>query len=174
MAGEIHDEHPFADPEDQRDPIRRFRGRLSAPVTIVTAGSQDSRTGLTVSSLVLAGDGEPRIHFVLGPDSYLWDAIQANEKFVVHILDASQHALSDQFAGIRPSPGGPFARVDISDSTHGPVLASCRTRAYCALGSVVEGDGYLLVEGVVESVDLHDLTTPLQWFRGSYRELAER
>jgi flavin reductase (DIM6/NTAB) family NADH-FMN oxidoreductase RutF len=174
MPGEIHDVHPFADPEDQRDPIRRFRGRLSAPVTIVTAGSPDSPTGLTVSSLVVAGDGEPKVHFVLGPESYLWDAIRASGRFIVHVLDASQHALSDRFAGLRPSPGGPFAGLDVSDSAHGPVLTSCETRACCSLGSVIEGDGYLLVEGAVESVELHDLTVPLQWFRGSYRTLAER
>jgi len=174
VPGEIHDEHPFTDPEDQRNPIRRFRGRLSAPVTIVTAGSQSSRTGLTVSSLVVAGGGEPKVHFVLGPESYLWDAIQASGRFVVHVLDASQHALSDQFAGVRPSPGGPFTGLDVGDSSHGPLLESCSTRAYCTLDSVVEGDGYLLVEGAIESVDLHDLTAPLQWFRGSYRTLAER
>ena len=36
LAGMIHDENPFIDSPDQRDPIRRFRGRLTAPVTIVT------------------------------------------------------------------------------------------------------------------------------------------
>ncbi len=51
--GEIHDEHPFVTPPEQRDPARRLRGRLAAPVTILTAGRDRNRTGLTVSSLVV-------------------------------------------------------------------------------------------------------------------------
>jgi hypothetical protein len=39
---------------------------------------------------------------------------------------------------------------------------------------VREGVGHLLVEGAIESVELHDLDAPLQWFRGSYRSLADR
>ena len=60
MTGEIHEgEHPFIRPEADRDPVRRFRGRLVAPVTIVTAGDDVGRAGLTVSSLMLA-EGEPK------------------------------------------------------------------------------------------------------------------
>ena len=31
----IHSEHPFADPEPERDPVRRLRGRLGGAVTLV-------------------------------------------------------------------------------------------------------------------------------------------
>ena len=30
----IHDEHPFTDPESERDPARRLRGRLGGTVTL--------------------------------------------------------------------------------------------------------------------------------------------
>ncbi|WP_233604170.1 flavin reductase family protein [Micromonospora sp. HM5-17] len=36
-GGQIHHTDPFATPEGQRSPIRRFRGRLAAPVTLWTA-----------------------------------------------------------------------------------------------------------------------------------------
>ncbi len=173
VPGEIHDEHPFIDPEDRRDPIRRFRGRLSSPVTVVTAGSDSKRTGLTVSSLLVAGDDQATVEFVVGPESHLWDAIQESERFVVHILEASQRVVSDRFAGIRPSPGGPFVGLELGSSEYGPVLSDCRSRAYCKLESARQRDGYVLVEGQVESVELHDLGAPLQWFRGSYRTLAD-
>ena len=59
MTGEIHEgEHPFHPPEGERDPVRRMRGRLAAPVTIITAGDDVGRSGLTVSSLMLA-EGDP-------------------------------------------------------------------------------------------------------------------
>ena len=40
---------PFAVPAGRRDPARRLRGRLVAPVTIWTAGRPPGGAGLTVS-----------------------------------------------------------------------------------------------------------------------------
>ncbi|HLA66452.1 MAG TPA: flavin reductase, partial [Acidimicrobiia bacterium] len=71
----IHDEHPFTDPEGVRDPVRRFRGRLVAPVTIVTAGAPADRTGLTVSSIIVAEGDPSRIYFLCGTGTDLWEAI---------------------------------------------------------------------------------------------------
>ena len=49
----IHDENPFVAPPEARDRARQLRGRLAAPVTIVTAGED----GMTASAvLVLEGD----------------------------------------------------------------------------------------------------------------------
>lgn len=174
VSGTIHDEHPFLDPEDQRHPIRRFRGRLAAPVTIVTAGTPEDHTGLTVSSLMVA-EGEPaRIHFLLGDQSYLWDRIRQYGTFTVHVLDYDHRKLSGRFAGVDPSPGGPFAGIDTEPSDHGPIITSIDTRAACRYEAHRPGDGaYVIVDGIIEDVTLHDLTDPLQWFRGSYRRLVE-
>ncbi|NIR37157.1 MAG: flavin reductase [Actinobacteria bacterium] len=169
MTGFIHDEHPFSDPEGGRDPVRRLRGRLAAPVTIVTAGDAERPVGLTVSSLVVAGDeASGMVHFVLGPDSYVWDVIQETGGFVVHVLEGPQRTLADRFAGIRPSPGGPFAGVDVVASEFGPVITACPTRAGCRLVGVRTENDHLLVSGSIEIVAVHELTDPLQWFRGGY------
>src|ERR671932_775332 len=49
---------PFAVPAERRDPARRLRGRLVAPVTVWTAGHPPGGAGLTVSS-VLVAEGQP-------------------------------------------------------------------------------------------------------------------
>ena len=54
----IGNQHPFAVPPERRDPARRLRGRLVAPVTVWTAGHPSTGAGLTVSS-VLVAEGQP-------------------------------------------------------------------------------------------------------------------
>ena len=67
----IHSSHPFLDPEGDRDPVRRLRGRLGGTVSLWTAGGPDERAGLTVSSWLVAG-GEPgRVLALLDPDDVL-------------------------------------------------------------------------------------------------------
>jgi 3-hydroxy-9,10-secoandrosta-1,3,5(10)-triene-9,17-dione monooxygenase reductase component len=164
----IHDEHPFADPEDLRDPVRRFRGRLASPVTVITSGPPEARTGLTVSSLVVA-EGEPsRIFFLCGTLTDLWPAITETGGFVVHVLEEEHREISDRFAGIRPSPGGVFAGLDPQDTEWGPVIPSIETRAFCQFTGHTDTGIYALVDGIVDRVDLSDLSRPLQYFRGRY------
>ena len=172
MTGEIHEgENPFTPPEDERDPTRRFRGRLAAPVTIVTAGDDTGRAGLTVSSLMLS-EGEPgNVHFLLGPTADVYDVIERTDRFVVHILAQEHRTLSEVFAGRRPSPGGPFAGVAVVDTDWGPALDDIADRAYCSGVRAVEHGYSLLVSARIDEVAVADLTDPLTYFRGSYRDL---
>lgn len=166
--GGIHDEHPFKTPMELRDPVRRFRGRLAAPVTLVTSGSGDRRTGLTVSSILVA-EGEPSyVHFLCGTNTDLWDEIRSTGRFIVHILEGEHRDLSDRFAGIRPSPGGLFAGLDVRDTPYGPELPVLQSRAFCRYESHRDDPIHALVHGVIERVDLHNLREPLQYFRGEY------
>ena len=166
-GGEIHDNHPFATPEDLRDPVRQFRGRLAAPVTVITSGGPGAWAGLTVSSIVVAEGTPSLVYFLCGTINDVWDRILDTGRFVVHVLEDEHRELSEVFAGYRPQPGGMFASLDVADGTHGPVIESIGTRADVSYRSH-QGDELALVEGAVDAVTLHDLTDPLQWFRGSY------
>jgi flavin reductase (DIM6/NTAB) family NADH-FMN oxidoreductase RutF len=172
VSGQIHEEHPFRTPEELRDPLRQLRGRMPAPVTIVTAGDAVKRTGLTVSSLVVA-EGDPgRVYFLLGPETDLYDVLHHSSRFVVHVLRERHRALSDVFAGARPSPGGLFVGVDVEQTGWGPVLTDVTTRAYCTYRGGVEESYSFLVSGTVDRVEIDDLTDPLLYFRGGYRTLG--
>lgn len=164
----IHDDNPFVDAEEERDPIRRFRGRLAAPVTVVTSGPPEARAGLTISSLVVVEGDEPALFFLLGELTDLWDRMIDTGTFVVHVLERRHRELSDRFAGYRPSPGGLFHGVPVVDGDHGPVIEGIATRAACSFAGSRTAGPLVLVEGAVDEVTIHDLTEPLQYFRGRY------
>lgn len=172
-GGKVHRDHPFVPSEPGRDPARRLRGRLASPVTVWTAAAGAERAGLTVSSLFVA-EGDPGA--VLGlvvPTSDLWDALQESGTFVVHVLDDRRRALAERFAGLRPSPGGPFAGLEVDDSAWGPVIADLDTRAFCRLDQTYPTDFHYIVRGAVERIDIHELTRPMVYFRGRFRKLGD-
>lgn len=167
----IHDEHPFATPQNDRDPARRFRGRLAAPVTIVTAGDADQRVGLTVSSIVVA-EGEPsRVYFLVGSTTDLFYAMEETGRFIVHVCEQGDEAIADVFAGLRPSPGGMFVDLDVEQSPYGPVLLDMGTRAFCTYQGGDEETYSFVASGEIDHLDLSEIDDPLVYFRGEYRGL---
>lgn len=170
--GGVHEEHPFETPSDERDPARRFRGRLAAPVTIVTSGAGEHRTGLTVSSLVVAEGDPSRIYFLLGSTTDLFYGLEETGKFVVHVLESHDQALADIFAGLRPSPGGRFADVAVEQTEWGPVLSDVKTRAYCTFEGGDEETFFIVAEGKIDKLEMSDIEDPLVYFRGRYRKLT--
>lgn len=174
MSGTIHSGNPFVPEETERDPVRRLRGRLPVPVTVVTSGAGATRTGLTVSSLVVA-EGDPgRVYFLVSPTTDLFDEIRRTGRFVVHALRREHRELSDVFAGIRPSPGGLFTGLEVVQSDWGPVLRDIANRAFCSYASGVEESYSILAGGTIDAVEVGDLTDPLVYFRGEYRSLDRR
>ena len=50
----IHHSHPFEASEQDRNPLRRFRGRMTSPVSIWAAASRERQAGRTLSSFLAA------------------------------------------------------------------------------------------------------------------------
>ena len=161
--------NPFADPPSARTPARRLRGRLAAPVTIVTSGPPEAPAGLTVSSLVVA-EGEPSLMYLLvGATTDLFYALGESSRCVVHVCETAHRGPADVFAGLRPSPGGTFAAVEYEASDYGPVLAAIPNRAYCSVRSMVEESYSVMVKATIDAVAGAALDDPLVHFRGRYR-----
>jgi 3-hydroxy-9,10-secoandrosta-1,3,5(10)-triene-9,17-dione monooxygenase reductase component len=171
--GYVHHEDPFRSPEDAREPARRFRGRLVAPVTLWTAGTDGERAGLTVASTLVA-EGEPSLVLGLINDlTDLYERILESQRFVVHIAHRDQRTLADRFAGLWPSPGGLFVDVPVEPSELGPLLTELPNRARCRLIDTHEAGYQRLVRGEIEGVDLGALDDPLAHFRGRYRGVSD-
>jgi flavin reductase (DIM6/NTAB) family NADH-FMN oxidoreductase RutF len=175
----IHSEHPFADPDGERDPVRRLRGRVGGVVSLWTTGHGAGRAGLTVSSYVVAAGEPARIVGLLDPDSDLADALADAEdaggpaRCVVQLLQWPHRDLADAFAGVAPAPGGAFRMAEWEETTHGPRLATATTWALATVESSVEVGWSLQVTAVVDEVEVGDEPDPLGHRRGRYLRLGE-
>jgi flavin reductase (DIM6/NTAB) family NADH-FMN oxidoreductase RutF len=166
----IHGDNPFSPEGDDR--LRRFRGRLVSPVTIITSGDNQTQTGLTVSSLFAIDGAPPLLYAAVGPNSDLFDVVQGTGKFVVHICRQGHEGLAEVFAGLRPSPGGIFASADWEPSAWGPTLNVMPDRAFCSLQNITETGWSGILMGAIDETSHTDLIEPLAHFRGRYRKLA--
>ena len=162
----IHPGHPFADPEP--DPVRRFRGRLGAGVSLWTAGVAGDRAGLTVTSLMVAG-GEPgRVLALLDPDADLTGRLEETGRAVVQLLSWHHRQLAEAFAGTAPAPGGPFRTGDFTDTPAGPRLTDATARADVTLEDARDVGWSRLVTCTLDAVTLDDEDEPLLHRRGRW------
>jgi 3-hydroxy-9,10-secoandrosta-1,3,5(10)-triene-9,17-dione monooxygenase reductase component len=162
---------PFADRPEDRDPGRRFRGRLATPVTAWTSESPATgRAAITVASLMI-GEGAPSTIFgLIDPLSTFVDAVTSSRRFVVHIVPEGRYRLADQLAGRSHTALDRFADVAVSTSGWGPVIDDLTSRAYCSVLDVDPVGAALLVSGVIDEIDLEDpAPEPLVYLRGYYR-----
>lgn len=172
----IHSEHPFLPPEADRDPVRRFRGRLGGAVTLWTAGAGEragSRAGLPVSSVLVAAGEPSHVLALLDPDSDLVEQLRASETAVVQLLQWQHRHLAEVFAGQAPAPGGAFRLAQWSASPWGPVLndVSAWLGVRLVENEPTQVGWSLLVDTVIEHVDIGQETAPLTHRRGRYQPL---
>lgn len=166
----IHNSHPFMPPPEQRNPLRRLRGSLPAPVTIWTSSDGDRRDGWTISSLLVA-DGDPGEFVALvNEDADWWDLFRETRKATVNVLGQGQGWVSEVFARVAPSPGGPFRTGEWNDHEHGPRLTGAAAWAEVTL---VDGDpahaGWgLLVRATIERIEFAGDIPALQHLAGRY------
>jgi flavin reductase (DIM6/NTAB) family NADH-FMN oxidoreductase RutF len=172
----IHSEHPFLEPESERDPVRRLRGRLGGAVTLWTTGSGRDRAGLTVSSLMIAGGDPGHALALVDPDSDLADGLEDTGACVVQLLEWQHRDLAEAFAGLTPAPGGPFTLGTWVDTDWGPRLESARSWAGVRVAGAPKTVGWsLLVDTVIEHVEVGEEKEPLVHRRGRYvRPSADR
>jgi 3-hydroxy-9,10-secoandrosta-1,3,5(10)-triene-9,17-dione monooxygenase reductase component len=165
----IHGDHPFLPPESERSPVRRFRGRLTSPVTLWTSES----AGLPVTSMLVA-DGSPALAIgLVDEDSLLWSAISRTSVFAISLLSWSHRGLADAFAGTMPAPGGPFRLTEWDQTEWGPVPSGVTTWAGCRLLDSRQSGWAIEVRATLEHLAVGDDPAPLLHQRGRYLALPE-
>jgi flavin reductase (DIM6/NTAB) family NADH-FMN oxidoreductase RutF len=176
----IHPGDPFQPERGSPNQLRRLRARLPAAVTIWATGSGRERTGLTVSSMLVA-DGEPGyVVGLLKPETDLVDALVPGATFVVSVLRYRHRQLAEMFAGLAPAPGGMFGYGEWQQESKGPRLVGAIATASCTVEGPAIPTGYgALLRAAVDGIDMVDVRAeatagddtddrPLTYHRGSY------
>ena len=164
----VHSEHPFLPPPEARDRVRQLRGRLVAPVTIVTAGED----GMTASAVLVMEGDPPRLAATINELADFREAVERTRKFVIQLATQEHRHLSDRFAEISPSPGGLFHGLTVIETEWGPRIDGFDTWAGCTLESTFTVGYQILIVGMIDHLEVGDLAEPLVYFRGRYRKLA--
>lgn len=183
----IHSGNPFVEPPSERNPLRRLRARLPAPVTVWTTGGGVGRVGLTVSSILVA-DGDPgEVLGLIDGDSDFADALEVSTggRMAISVLGQGEQAVADVFAGLAPSPGGMFRTGQWADTEWGPILVGAPAWLGVRLGPHHDEAGHdqakhdhagwaRLVRARIERIEIaHPPSDPLVYLRGRYRVAAE-
>ena len=164
----IHHENPFLPPPEARDRARQLRGRLAAPVAIVTSGDD----GMTASAVLVLEGSPPRVLVGVNEAADFHDAVNVTKRFVLHVGRQEHRQLADRFAEIAPSPGGLFAGLEIAETEWGPLIGGFDNWAGCRLEACHSIGWQVLVVGEIEHLEVGELADPLIYFRGRYRSLS--
>lgn len=155
---------PELDPRELRDAFGEF---MTGVTIITTVDAEGNPHGLTANSFSSVSLEPPMAMFSLGRTSSTFDAFEAGNGFVFHILADDQRDLSMQFAakGIDK-----FAGVDTRPGHNGiPVIEGALASFECSQEHVYEGGDHLIYVGRIEAFSVGDRDRPaLGYFRGTY------
>jgi len=165
----IHSDHPFVPPPHERNPIRRLRGRLPAPVTLWTALGSEGPAAWTVSSLMVVDGEPPEAAGLLKESTDLLDSALESGRVAVSLLQTEHRLLADAAAEIAPAPGGIWRLTDFTQTDFGPVVTGCTWFGLRITGEPSPIGWNVLVRGVINHVELAEGDT-LGVLRGRYRE----
>lgn len=104
--------------------FRAGMARMSGACTIITAGHQGNRAGLTATAVCSVSAEPPRMLVCVNRNVWAYQVIQASQRLGVNVLDAQHEGLAKRFAGMVQGVSGSdrFLEGDWQDSAHGVPL----------------------------------------------------
>jgi cob(II)yrinic acid a,c-diamide reductase len=155
---------------------RALMRHQAGAVTVVAAGGEGARAGLTATAVCSLSDNPPTILVCVQRRSGAHDLIAKARCFSVNILSREQEDVSERFAGRRGLSGEErFAGLAWSTlETGAPVLAGALASLDCELIDRHQFTTHSIFIGrVVDGVFRAD-AEPLLYFRGDYWDLDRR
>lgn len=133
---------------DKIDPniLRQTAGAFATGVTIITVDHEDEMHGMTANSFVSVSLDPALVMFSVRNEAQILSAISVGKAIGINILQESQKAISDHFAGIENSAANPSFET-IHDSK---ILKGCLAYYCCQVDRIIEcGDHQLILCKVI-------------------------
>lgn len=151
----------------QRGVMRRF----ATGVTVVTTGGPMGTHAMTANAVASLSLDPPLLLVAVDKRALLLEFLKANRCFAVNILRSDQEEVSRRFA--LPGPKD-FKGLDVTtDATDSPIIAGCLAHADCRIVDVLPGGDHEIFIGEVVAGAADDGGSPLLYFAGGYRRLAD-
>ncbi|GGJ09933.1 flavin reductase [Alicyclobacillus cellulosilyticus] len=151
--------------------FRQALSRFASGVTVVTTASGGQKAGLTVSAFSSLSLEPPYILVCIDKSSSSCAVLRSAGAFAVNILASDQAHLSQHFASRLEDK---FAQVDYHPGLAGiPVLHGTLASLECRLVQELDGGDHFIYIGQVERTFVDESKSPLLYYRGQYRQLAE-
>jgi 3-hydroxy-9,10-secoandrosta-1,3,5(10)-triene-9,17-dione monooxygenase reductase component len=157
--------------ERDSEGLRQALGQFATGVTIVTtAGADDEPIGVTANSFNSVSLDPPLVLWSLSTAAFSRKSFESAAYFCVHILAASQEALSQKFASPGANKFGDLKFVRGLGSV--PMLEECVVRFQCRMTNQHPVGDHIVFVGEVLKFDNSD-KRPLVFHGGRYA-LADR
>jgi flavin reductase (DIM6/NTAB) family NADH-FMN oxidoreductase RutF len=151
------------------DEFREVMGHFSTGVTVVTAVHDGERFGTTASAVCSLSLEPPMLLVCMNETSHTGQAIEADGRFAVNILSASQPELAKRFA----RKGGGFEDVPVEPGSWGePLLREALAALECRVTEEVTGGTHTVFIAKVGRATVRRGLAPLAYFRGEFHALG--
>jgi 3-hydroxy-9,10-secoandrosta-1,3,5(10)-triene-9,17-dione monooxygenase reductase component len=154
--------------------FREAMRHLVGGVSVITAGADETRTGLTVTSAISLSLDPPTMLVCVNRNASAWPVIQRERHYCVNILDARHQAIADRFAGrggvkgVERYEGARWRQL----GTGAFGLEEALAVIDCAVEEIIERHSHGIIIGAVRSVQLGAGAEALVYGHGRYRALS--
>jgi 3-hydroxy-9,10-secoandrosta-1,3,5(10)-triene-9,17-dione monooxygenase reductase component len=146
---------------------------LIGGVSVITAGADEAKTGLTVTSAISLSLDPPTMLVCVNRNASAWPVIQRERHYCVNILDSRHQHVADRFAGRGGVKGG--ARYEGAQwrqfVTGAWGLEDALAVVDCAVEEIIERHSHGIMIGAVKWVHLGGGGEALIYGHGSYSAL---
>ncbi|OUS26926.1 nitrilotriacetate monooxygenase [Gammaproteobacteria bacterium 45_16_T64] len=156
-------------PQIDSKEFRNALGQFATGVTVITTlDKKGNKAGMTVNSFSSVSLDPMLVLWSIAKTAKTFDAFNETERFAIHVLNAQQQNVSNQFSS---KADDRFAGIEHTEGHGGvPILADYSAVFQCEIESRYEGGDHIILVGRVIEVD-NKVQPPLVFHAGQYADL---
>ena len=166
-------EMPRPGPDVDQAAFRAAMRQLAGAVSVITTGEGANRSGLTATAVTSLSVDPPTVMVCVNLTSSTLPILKSEQRFAINLLNQSQQAIADRFAGRTGLKGAARYGEDgwTRLSTGAPALEGALAVIDTELEEVIERHSHAILIGRVKAVILSPDSGGLIYWRGAYRTL---